>query len=123
MPAPTTHKLRTKVVYEGDDGQPYIKAVPAVWIQSGVPLNLVAAQQADLDAFPDFPANWRPRHVRAETTDGTDADGAYHVFSRNFICNPADTSPGGNLAPGATFDYEGCHWKVRGRIGEKHYDR
>ncbi|MEP6754946.1 MAG: hypothetical protein ABJA67_05555 [Chthonomonadales bacterium] len=123
MPIPTTHKARVTTVYQADDGNGYLLKVPTTWQASGTPLSLAIATQADLGAFKPLPANWRPRHVRAETTDGVDGDGNYHVFSRNFVVQDADTVPGATCAPGATFTYEGCNWQIKGRVGERHFDR
>ena len=123
MPEPATQLGRAKVGYTADNNQAYELKIPAAWALSGIGPSIAPLAQNQIGTLPLFPSNWIPRHIWAETTDGTDADGNPHVYRRKFVVDEQDIGPGGTLAPGAVFIYQGCNWQVRGRIGEKHYDR
>lgn len=123
MPEPAVQLARAKAAYVGADNQPYELKVVAAWALSGIGPSLQVLTPQQLGTIPPLPAGWIPRHVYAETTDGTDADGNPKVYRRKFVVNEADIGTTGTLFPGATFIFEGCTWQVRGRVGEKHYDR
>lgn len=123
MAIPATHKAKTTISYDSDDGTHYPVDVPEAWAALHLDTGLTAIAPADLGSFPEWPFGRKPRHFRAETTDGTDQNGDYHVYSRNFVCSLEGITAGGPCDTGKTFAFEGCVWIIKGRVGEKHYQR
>ena len=125
MPIPATHKARSLVAYHADDGNQYSIKIPTKWLNDGPALGMALLQTADLANYPPLPANWRPRHLAIETTNGEDSDGNYHVYRRKipFAIADVDATGAHPLAINETFTFEGCDWVVKGRVGEKHFAR